>query len=178
MVCFQIPFSYQLYLWSPQLSLCTSPTVCTWYRVGSLKIQPSRECYSEGRKQHQLETPMVSYNMRSNLLIIGILWGIFFFLSYLFTSSVLIIMCGIYSIVERFMSQILISAAGHASVLISKWRCVLCGHCFMWSQSSASQDCIPEAREKEQPCRSSRSWNRGQSAWGKGVCYGLLSHGT
>lgn len=48
-------------------------------------------------------------------------------------------MCGIYSIVERFMKQILISAAGHASVLISKWRCVLCGHCFMWSQSQAAK---------------------------------------
>lgn len=48
-------------------------------------------------------------------------------------------MCRIYNTVERFMGQILISAAGHTSVLICKWRCVLCGHCFRWSQGSPSQ---------------------------------------
>lgn len=106
------------------------------------EIEPSMQCHSEGRKQYQwqiLPPPMVSSNMRSNLLIIGYFVRNFFLLSYLFTSSLLIIICGKYSIVERFMRQILISVAGHASVLISKWRYVLYGHCFMWSQGSTSQ---------------------------------------
>lgn len=106
------------------------------------ETEPLMQCHCEGRKQYQwqiLPPPMVSSNMSSNLLIIGYFVRNFFFLSYLFTSSLLIIICGKYHIVERFMGQILIWVAGHASVLISKWRCVLCGHCFMWSQGSASQ---------------------------------------